>query len=258
MKIKSFLKTAALALAFVTTTTVMAQQNKPFKGTWFAPDMYIEIDFHDMSISDPNSMDGDPCAGIIKVKPEVSSTPYTIENVKINGNKATATSYMAEGDSKLTFELLPGGDMKMTSSNGFAYIDDELKKLPSPQSLAKASPFAGVWKLAKGDGTLTLNLHDKSIMGENFEANNVMCYGTIYTTINGGMRVDNDIVTARKINGNQAVIYYQCGRSGNEYSATLIYNPTTKRITIKNPKPKNPDEAGDCHIVDGMVFNRAK
>lgn len=258
MKTTSFLRTAALAVVFAATTICMAQQNKPFKGTWYSPDMYIDIDFHDNSISDPNSMDGDPCAGIIKVKPEVSSTPYTIENVKINGNKATATSYMAEGDSRLTFELLPGGDMKMTSSNGFAYIDDELKKLPSPQSLAKASPFEGVWKAAKGDGTLTINLHSKSIMGEDFEANNVMCYGTIYTALNGGMRVDTDIITDRKINGNQAVIYYLCGRSGNKYSATLIYNPTTKRITIKNPKPANPDEAGDCHTADGMVFNLAR
>lgn len=258
MNSTTFIRAAASAVMCAAALVCMAQAGQTFRGVWYSPDMYIDIDFHGKSIPDPNSMDGDPCAGIIKVKPEASSTSYTIENVKVSGSKATATAYMAEGDSRLTFEILPDGGMRMTSSNGFAYVGDGLEKLPSPQSLSKASPFAGVWKLAKGDGTLTLNLHDKCILGEDNEGSQGLCYGTIYIAYNQGMYVDNCMITAREIKGNQAVVYYTGGRDGNKYRATLVYDPSTERVTVKSPAPVKAGEEGECYVTDGLVFNRQK
>lgn len=258
MKATVFLRAAASAVMCAAALVCMAQTGRPFKGVWYSPVMYVDIDFYGNSIPDPNSMDGDPCAGIIKVNPDVSQTAYTIENVKVNGSRATGTAYMAEGDSRLTFELLDTGRMRVTSSNGFAYVDDGLKRYPSPQFVERASPFAGVWKLAKGDGTLTLNLHDKCILGEDGEGSQGLCYGTVYIAYNQGMYVDNCMITAREIKGNQAVIYYTGGRSGAKYRATLVYDPSTKRITVKNPAPVKAGEEGECYVTDGLVFNRQK
>lgn len=146
-------RAAASVLMCVAALAGFARTGGPFKGVWHSPDMYINIDFYGNTIPDPNSMDEDPCAGIMRVRPGESTVAYTIENVKVSGSKATATAYMAEGDSRLTFECLADGSMKVTSSNGFAYVDDSLKHLPSPQVLRKASPSAG--SAEQGAGAVT-------------------------------------------------------------------------------------------------------
>ena len=76
---------------------------------------------------------------------------YTIENLKMSGNRATATAYFAEKDSKLSFEYMADGSLKMTSSDGFSYVDDELKKLPQNSYVlhrAGRSTVNGNWQRA--------------------------------------------------------------------------------------------------------------
>lgn len=254
MHFTSFLKTAAMTLAFAAATTLSAQSTKPFKGVWYSPDMYLEIDFYGESIPDPEAMDDETCAGVIKVKPGINTSKLAMWDVKVSGKRATATTYLNEDNQTLTFELLPDGGMKITSEPGFAYLgegEEGMKTLPSPQVLRKASPFSGTWKLNKGDGTLTLNLHDRCIYSEHHEK---LGYGTIYITYNQGMYVDECVVTGSEINGNSATIRFTSGRSGADYRATLVYDPATKRITVKDTAPVNPDEEGECYVTDGLVF----
>lgn len=256
MRITTILKTAAAALACVA-VTASAQSARPFKGVWYSPDMYIEIDFHGQSIPDPEAMDdGETCAGVIKVKPGLITSTNSMWDAKVSGKRATATTYLNEDNQTLTFELLPDGGMKVTSAPGFAYLgegEEGMLTLPSPQILRKASPFAGEWKLAKGDGKLTLNLHNKCIYDE---AHEKLGYGTIYVAYNQGMYVDDCIVTEAEIDGNRAVITYTGSRSGNDYRATLVYDPATRRITVKNPAPVTPGEDGECYVTDGLVFGK--
>ena len=146
----------------------------------------------------------------------------------------------------------------MTSSDGFSYVDDELKKLPqNSYVLHRASPFNGEWKLAKGDGTLRINLYYKSMYEENAEGGSEMCYGTIYVAYANGMKVDNSLIRARKIEGNKAVIEYVGGRDGNTYRAVLVYNPSTRQITVKSPVSVGASGGvKESFVVDGMVFTR--
>lgn len=130
MKPAILLKAIISVLLFSSVTMAMAQTSRPFKGEWCGGGLYVKIDFYGKTIPDPNSMDEYPCAGIIKIKHEINSMSYTIENIKVNGNRATATAYFAEKDSHLTFEYLSDGSLRLTSSDGFAYVDDSLKKLP--------------------------------------------------------------------------------------------------------------------------------
>lgn len=252
------LKAIISVLLFSYVTAAQAQTARPFKGSWYADGLYVDIDFYGKSISDPNSMDGDPCAGIIKIKPEVTSMSYTIENLKVSGNRATATAYFAEKDSKLSFEYMSDGSMKMTSSDGFSYVDDELKKLPqNSYVLHRAAPFNGEWKLAKGEGALRMNLYCKSMYAENAEGNSELCYGTVYVAYNNGMYVDNCLITKRKVEGNQAVIEYVGGRDGNTYRALLVYNPSARQITVKGTVAvKTVNEIKECYVTDGLVFMR--
>lgn len=253
MKISIIHRAAAVAMTCAFALVSLAQTSRPFKGVWYSQDFYLEIDFYDKTVTDPNSMDGDPCAGIIKVKPEVCSTAYTIENIRVGGDKAIGTAYMADGKTNLVFEYFADGSIRIASGNGFSYVDDGIKKLTSVYVLSKASPFSGVWKLAKGDGTLTLNLHDKCIYSE---ANSTLGYGTIYIAFNNGAYVDECVITGREIKGNQAVVYYTGGRDGQKYHATLVYDPATKRITLKKPTPVGGSGSGDSYVTDGMVFVR--
>lgn len=252
------LKAIISVLLFSSVTAAQAQTARPFKGAWYADGLYVDIDFYGKSISDPNSMDGDPCAGIIRIKPDDTSMAYTIENLKMSGNRATATAYFAEKDSRLSFEYMADGSLKMTSSDGFSYVDDEQKKLPqNSYVLHRASPFNGEWKLAKGDGTLRINLYYKSMYEENAEGGSEMCYGTIYVAYGNGMKVDNSLIRARKIEGNKAVIEYVGGRDGNTYRAVLVYNPSTRQITVKSPVSVGASGGvKESFVVDGMVFTR--
>lgn len=252
------LKAIICVLLFSSATVAQAQTSRPFKGAWYAPGLYVNIDFYGKTIPDPNSMDEDPCAGIIKIKPETNSMAYTIENLKVSGTKATATAYFAEKDSRLSFEYMSDGTLKITSSDGFSYVDDGLKKLlQSTYTLHRASPFSGEWKLAKGDGTMKINLYNKEMFEENFEGNSELCYGSIYITYNNGMYADNCLITKKKVEGNQAVIEYVGGRDGNTYRALLVYNPSTRQITVKDPVLfKATSETKDCYVTDGLLFTR--
>lgn len=256
MKPAMLLKVILSVLLFSSVTSVMAQTARPFKGAWYSDGMYVNIDFYGKTIPDPNSMDGYPCAGIIKVMPEVTSMSSTIENLKVTGNRATATAYFAERDSKLSFEYMADGSMKITSNDGFAYVDNELKKLPQTSYiLRRATPFNGEWKLTKGDGMLRVNLYYKSMYEENAEGDTELCYGTIYVSTANGMRVDNCLIRNCKIDGNKAEIEYVGGRDGNTYRATLVYNPSTRQITLKSPTAVGVSGGvSESYVMDGMVF----
>lgn len=256
MTTTNLLRTAATAMVCAATTAVFAQTARTFKGAWYSPEMYVNIDFHTKSIPDPNSMDGDPCAGTIKMSPKFGSSVYTLENVKIAGSKATATAYLAEGDATMTFERQADGSIKMTCAN-FTYVPNEggTKKLQQTITLHKAAPFAGTWELKGGNGTLDLNLYDKSILGEDNEGNQALCHGTIYIAYNQGMYVDNCMITGCEAKGNQAVIYFTGGRDGNKYRATLAYNQSTRQITVRQVAPLKAGDEGECYVKDGLVFN---
>lgn len=258
MKHATLLKTIVFVFSIVYATASVAQVARPFKGAWYSDDLYVDIDFYGKTIPDPNSMDEDPCVGIIKIRPEVNSMTYTIENLRIVGKSATATAYFAEKNSKLTFEYLQDGSLKLTSNDGFTYVDDGLVKLPNTTYvLRKAAPFSGTWKLAKGDGQIKMNLYSKEMFEDDYEGNSRQCYGSIYITYNNGMYVDNCLIVNKKTDGNQAVIEYLGGRDGNTYSATLVYNPATKQITVKQPKlVKATNEITECYVTDGLVFVR--
>lgn len=258
MKHATLLKTIVFVFSIVYATASVAQVARPFKGAWYSDDLYVDIDFYGKTISDPNSMDGDPCAGIIKIKPEINSMAYTIESLNVTGKKATATAYFAEKNSKLTFEYLQDGSLKLTSNDGFTYVDDGLVKLPKTSYvLRKAEPFNGTWRLAKGDGQIKMNLYNKEMFEDDYEGNRQLCYGSIYITYNNGMYVDNCLIVKKNVDGNQAVIEYLGGRDGNTYSATLVYSPATKQVTVKGPKlVKAANSAKECYVTDGLVFNR--
>lgn len=60
-----------------------------------------------------------------------------------------------------------------------------------------------------------------------------------------------------KIEGNKAVIEYVGGRDGNTYRAVLVYNPSTRQITVKSPVSVGASGGvKESFVVDGMVFTR--
>lgn len=131
MKHAMFLRTVVFVFFILCATVSSAQIARPFKGTWSSADLYVNIDFYGKTIPDPNSMDEYSCAGVIRIRPGVDTMTYTIENVKVSGNKATATVYFVERNSNLTFEYQSDGSMKVTSNDVFTYVDDSGQvKLP--------------------------------------------------------------------------------------------------------------------------------
>ncbi len=94
--------------------SVGQQSTKPFFGQWASDEIFMDIDFYENSLSDPNSMDGDPCAGILKLMKGDDSATYTILRMKVTGKKAVGV--LSDSNFKeqpMSAEVLPDGTMKI-------------------------------------------------------------------------------------------------------------------------------------------------
>lgn len=258
MKLTTLLKASLCIIFCAASLSSFAQTSRPFKGAWYSPEMYININFHEKNIPDINTMDEDPCPGLITTTPEYGDFTYSITSVKINGNKAVAEVDGLENKVTVTFTYMPNGNLSFSSSN-FTYLpkEGEIKKFPSSLNLLKASPFIGTWTLKNKDaGKLTINLYNKCLSGMNAEGMDQRCYGTIF--LMSGQRVDNCLITDCKVSNNQATIDYIGGRDGNTYRCTLVYNPANKQISIKGAKliKHGEDQMEECYVSDGLIFYR--
>lgn len=93
---------------------IRQQTAKPFLGQWSSDDIFMDIDFYENSFSDPNSLDGDPCAGILTVMKGDDSATYTILRMKVTGKKAVGViSDSNFKEQPMTAEVLADGTMKI-------------------------------------------------------------------------------------------------------------------------------------------------
>lgn len=231
------------------------QTVKPFKGQWYSDEIYMDIDFYGNTVSDPNSMDGDPCPGIIKVRKGGSEMSYTILSMKINGKKASGI--VSDNDFQeqpMSAEILADGTMKITiPALKLIMGEGDIKVFKGEKILRKAAPFAGKWSL-KGNGItaeMILNLYDRCIMGMNADMNDALSYGIINITM--GMNVDDCSILSWEGAGNTVDVKFVSSRSGGIYKAKLTYLPSTKKIKVSQVTPVGSD-AGECYLTDGMEF----
>lgn len=122
------------------------------------------------------------------------------------------------------------------------------RKKARQQSSATANQekiFKGKWANKEGRAVLELDLYDKSIEWENGK-----CYGVLGMVVGRGFDMDNDVITSVKINGNEAIVEYNCERMEDAGKASLTYNPKTKEMTIKPLKAPGEGEAPYCFLTD--------
>lgn len=83
-------------------------------------------------------------------------------------------------------------------------------------------------------------------------------YGCIATSFNTGRHTDNDFITAAEILPDGRVrIKYNCGRTGNVYTAVLVYNAGTKaykvtQLTMKKDESDCP-QSDDCYMRNATI-----
>lgn len=246
---------AALAAVLACSADTCRAQTAPvFTGRWYSPDIYLDIDFHGKSITDLNSMDGDPCPGMIRMRRGRGSGDYSISTAVVSGGEAVASAYVWDANVGINFKLLPDGSMRMDCLN-FKYLsaDGDETSLPSPVTLLRAEPFSGEWRLKGGDGKLTLNLYYPDVFNSE---DGQYYYGLVYVAFGNGARVDLCTVTGCKVDGNRAEISFTGGRDGNKYKAVLAFDPAAKLIRLEGVARADGGEGGDCLVADGMVFAR--
>ena len=178
---------AALAAVLACSADTCRAQTAPvFTGRWYSPDIYLDIDFHGKSITDLNSMDGDPCPGMIRMRRGRGSGDYSISTAVVSGGEAVASAYVWDANVGINFKLLPDGSMRMDCLN-FKYLsaDGGETSLPSPVTLLKAEPFSGEWRLKGGDGKLTLNLYYPDVFNSE---DGQYYYGLVYVAFGNGAR----------------------------------------------------------------------
>ena len=253
MKTNQLLRIGLSMVLAVVALTAGAQTSDSFKGAWYSPELYLYIDFYARDVPDPNSMDGDPCPGVIKMKRGYGESVYSFSSAVVAGNKAVAHAYIGEGEAVIRFTDMGDGTLKMDCSK-FTYVtyEDGVKTLPMPVTLRKASPFLGTWQLKGGDGRMQLNLYHDDL----FDGDGRLCYGTISVSLNKGMYVDDCAVTRCEVSGDKAVVYFTGSRSSADYRAVLLYDPSTDQVTVSEVAPAKQGQAGECYVTAGMIFAR--
>lgn len=96
-----------------------------------------------------------------------------------------------------------------------------------------AKPFKGDWATKDGEFYLNVDLYAKSIEVEYGEP---LTHGTL-AVFYGNSR-DVNVIQSATITGNTAVLTMECqnGGNGEKVTAKLVYNPTTKTMTVSDAK----------------------
>lgn len=94
-------------------------------------------------------------------------------------------------------------------------------------------PFKGDWATKDGEFYLNVDLYAKSIEVEYGEP---LTHGTL-AVFYGNSR-DVNVIQSATITGNTAVLTMECqnGGNGEKVTAKLVYNPTTKTMTVSDAK----------------------
>lgn len=259
MQITPFFKAAAaLALAFVA-QAVSAQQAKPFTGCWYSDQYYLEMDFYDKDIPDPDTGGESTCAGVISLAQKYGGGTNTITSISVNGNKATGKAYFADHEagvsferkSNLTIRMICPGIEKGKGGKQVAYTK------PAIFTLRPAWPFNGQWKLRGGKGKLNINLYNAAYDASEDEHEMNLCYGVIEMEDEAGKAPHKCAVIKRKLFGCEAEITFTDGRDGQNYCATLFYNPKGGTVSLKEYHREGSMRSvstGICTSADCLVF----
>lgn len=96
----------------------------------------------------------------------------------------------------------------------------------------------------------------------NREGEGVLCYGMVFTSFNMGRRTDEDIILEAHpdiygVDKKNIRIKYKCGRTGNVYTAVLVYNPQKTEYKVTQAKMiKSESECpdiNDCYLQNGII-----
>lgn len=133
---------------------------------------------------------------------------------------------------------------------------------PSPVSTmiyckAICEQAIGLFTTGKEVANFPMNLYRKSRYKSatgDFES----CYGFIFTSFNSGSRIDADkIISSNPIDEKTFNIKYECGRTGNVYIATLVYDATLKSLKVTQVKMLKQEsdfpDSDDCYLPDSAI-----
>ena len=110
----------------------------------------------------------------------------------------------------------------------------------------------GMFTTGKEVSNFPLNLYQKGYY-KNSMGDNEECYGFIFTSFNVGRYIDDDkVISTEPIDGKSVRIKYQCGRTGNIYTAVLVYDINTRalkptQIKMVKAESDSPD-SDDCYL----------
>lgn len=110
----------------------------------------------------------------------------------------------------------------------------------------------GMFTTGKEVSNFPLNLYQKGYF-KNSMGDSEQCHGFIFTSFNVGRYTDDDkVVSTEPIDAKSVKIKYQCGRTGNIYTAVLVYDVNTKslkptQIKMLKAESDNPD-SDDCYL----------
>lgn len=113
----------------------------------------------------------------------------------------------------------------------------------------------GMFTTGKEVAGFPLNLYQKS----NFRDSSgelVLSHGSIFSSFNQGSRVDEDqIISSTPVDEKTFNIKYICGRTGNVYIATLVYDAPTKAMKVTKVKMINSesDFPDDCYLNNATI-----
>lgn len=117
--------------------------------------------------------------------------------------------------------------------------------------------FTGMFTTGKEVSNFPLNLLQKTYFKDN-TGEQVECHGFVFTSFNMGNRTDADeIISTEPIDDKKIKIKYQCGRTGNVYTAILVYNPATKifkatQVMMVKGESEAPD-SDDCYLPNAQI-----
>lgn len=188
--------------------------------------------------------------GILRVK-KIDNNAFAIYSCPLNtGNLSLNVSIV----------VLYNGAIKFYPKEGIEALTQMGRPAPLSQMiycLPLKTQYKGKFTTGKEVSPFYLNFYYKDYYDSGY-GDKELGYGCITTSFNMGRYTDSDFITEAEIMPNGHVkIKYTCGRTGNVYTAELVYSAGTKsykptQIKMKQDESDSPD-SDDCYLHNAVI-----
>lgn len=116
--------------------------------------------------------------------------------------------------------------------------------------------FKGKWENTDGNVVLYLDLYEKTVTIPEMEEQ-TPSYGYLSTVYPIGFRMDMDQIESATIDGNTAIVVFQCSRMDATGKAKLVYNPSDRSMKFTVLEVPREDNWSDC-LAPNITLKKAK